>query len=642
MSRYREWYPNLSVITRVCSSSSDSSGSTVVREVWHADRSFTGQDGNLVGVRQSWGSVKANLHNGPARLLHGSGARGRCGSGPRGRMQNSSMDVSLMNGQFGTAKQRFIPYRRPSWRGEGQVEMIGEGNKQRFRVGDEKKGGKQWFKMTIPHGKKYDKRWLLTSLQNLCPIAFTPLHYTTEGDKVHFYLEDTGTASALSKLSRRILDSDGQRVVVLMNSCYFPPFLKSELRLEDLELLKFCLSKRFDDSQKSLDLTSIRTDPELVSHNVDIILNRKNCMQAVIKIIQESIPELLSLNLSKNKLYKLDGLTELVNKAPNLQSLNLSCNELKSQCELDKVKGFRLVELCLDGNPLCDRFKDQTTYISAVQKRFPRLLRLDGHVLSLPICFEVETSSNIPLCKGSHFVSNEIQGLIQRFLEQYYSIYDSGDRQPLLEAYHESACFSLCLPSISNPSRYKLDYFKNSRNVKNIKDSPTRFRLLKHTRLTVVACLNELPKTQHDINSINVDVNAYASTLLAFTVSGVFKEVDDQSEDLFKAFSRVFVTVPAQNSGLCIVNDELFVRNTTMEEIQCAFTTPTQSPSSSPVPILSAYQQEMLSAFSQMSEMNLQWSQKCLEDNAWDFQQAAQIFAELKAHGMIPEAAFIK
>lgn len=79
----------------------------------------------------------------------------------------------------------------------------------------------------------------------------------------------------------------------------------------------------------------------------------------------------------------------------------------------------------------------------------------------------------------------------------------------------------------------------------------TRFRLLKHTRLNVVAFLNELPKTQHDIASFNVDVNTYTvselhrstdsltslsssltcfstffpqSTLLSFTVSGVFKE----------------------------------------------------------------------------------------------------------------------
>lgn len=35
-----------------------------------------------------------------------------------------------------------------------------------------------------------------------------------------------------------------------------------------------------------------------------------------------------------------------------------------------------------------------------------------------------------------------------------------------------------------------------------------RFKLLKHTRLNVVAFLNELPKTQHDVNSFVVDVCA--------------------------------------------------------------------------------------------------------------------------------------
>lgn len=61
---------------------------------------------------------------------------------------------------------------------------------------------------------------------------------------------------------------------------------------------------------------------------------------------------------------------------------------------------------------------------------------------------------------------------------------------------------------------------------------------------------------------------------------------------------------------LCLVNDELFVRNATTKEIQCAFAAPAPTPSSSPVPTLSASQQEMLLAFSQKSEMNLEWSQK--------------------------------
>lgn len=96
--------------------------------------------------------------------------------------------------------------------------------------------------------------------------------------------------------------------------------------------------------------------------------------------------------------------------------------------------------------------------------------------------------------------------------------------------------------------------------------SATRFRLLKHTRLNVVAFLNELPKTQHDIASFNVDVNTYTvrefycatvslrlksfrirlicfslfsqSSLLSFTVSGVFKEGMDMID--LNSFSNEF------------------------------------------------------------------------------------------------------
>ena len=40
--------------------------------------------------------------------------------------------------------------------------------------------------------------------------------------------------------------------------------------------------------------------------------------------------------------------------------------KLKSERELDKVKGLKLEELWLDGNPLCDNFRDQSSYIRSV------------------------------------------------------------------------------------------------------------------------------------------------------------------------------------------------------------------------------------------------------------------------------------
>ncbi|KAK2100297.1 Nuclear RNA export factor 1 [Saguinus oedipus] len=280
----------------------------------------------------------------------------------------------------------------------------------------------------------------------------------------------------------------------------------------------------------------------------------------------------------------------------------------------------------------------------AIRERFPKLLRLDGHELPPPIAFDIEPPTTLPPCKGSYFGTENLKSLVLHFLQQYYAIYDSGDRQGLLDAYHDGACCSLSIPFIpQNPARSNLaEYFKDSRNVKKLKDPTLRFRLLKHTRLNVVAFLNELPKTQHDVNSFVVDISAQTSTLLCFSVNGVFKEVDGKSRDSLRAFTRTFIAVPATNSGLCIVNDELFVRNASSEEIQRAFAMPAPTPSSSPVPTLSPEQQEMLQAFSTQSGMNLEWSQKCLQDNNWDYTRSAQAFTHLKAKGEIPEVAFMK
>uniref|UniRef100_A0A8C7N141 Nuclear RNA export factor 1b n=1 Tax=Oncorhynchus kisutch TaxID=8019 RepID=A0A8C7N141_ONCKI len=492
------------------------------------------------------------------------------------------------NSQDGSSQHRFNPYGRPNRRGDDRFDRGrrgGGGGGHRGRGnnkgGDGGGGGrKNWFKMSVPYGKKYDKDWLITALQNICSMPFTPVHYHVEGNRAEFFIDDSTTANALFKVSRKITDKEGY---------------------------KQCMAKRFDGSQQALDLNNIRIDPDLVSQNIDVTLNRKNSMRAVIKIIEENIPELVCLNLSNNKLFRLDDLSELVNKVPNLKTLNLSHNELKTERELDRIKGLKLVELWLERNPLCDYFKDQASYIRSVCAQ-------DGWVGNgrlLTVC-----------CEIVGWVGNGRLLTVITFSPRYYSVYDSGDRQPLLDAYHDGATFSLSMPfTMQNPSSLG-DYHKDSRNLKKLKDPTTRFRLLKHTRLNVVAFLSELPKTQHDTASLIVDVNT-------FTV------IEGKSRDSVRAFCRVFVTVPAGGTSLCIVNDELFVRNATTEEIRRAFVAPAPTPSSSPVPTLSAPQQEMLSAFSLKSGMNLEWSQKCLQDNEWDFNRAGQVFTDLKVNNSL-------
>ncbi|KAK2904258.1 hypothetical protein Q8A73_010915 [Channa argus] len=641
---YQRSYPNLEVVTHVLNNEHDDRTAPQFRN------------------RKGRGPHKGRSYDRSRRDRQRGSNFG--GPGPRSRLEEMDGDVTMSDSsQDSSAQHRFNPYGKPFRKGDGRFDRDrrqgkgggGRGGGGGFRGGDRGGGGSSgvggknrtgWYKVTIPHGRKYDKEWLLTALQNICSVPYTPVQYHVDQNRVHFYVNDSDAASALHKCSHTITGKDGYKVEVHVNDSAPPSFLLSDLKPEHLEHLKQCMAKRFDGSQQALDLNNIRTDPDLVSHNIEIVLNRKTNMEAVIKIIEENIPELTCLNLSNNRIYKLDELAELVTKLPNLKTLNLSHNELKSDRELDKVKGLKLAELWLNRNPLCNHFKDHASYISAVRQRFPRLLKLDGHDLPPPIGFDVETPTAIPPCKGSCFGSDEIKALILHFLQQYYSIYDSGDRQPLLDAYHDGASLSLTTPySTQNPSRSSLgEYHKDSRNLKRVKDSTMRFRLLKHTRLNVVAFLNELPKTQHDIASFTVDVNTYTNMLLSFTVNGVFKEVavDGKSRDSTMAFSRVFITVPAGTSGLSIVNDQLFIRMATTEEIHRAFVAPAPTPSSSPVPTLTAQQQEMLTAFSQKSGMNLEWSQKCLQDNEWDFTRAAQIFTQLKTEGQIPDVAFMK
>uniref|UniRef100_H0X982 NTF2 domain-containing protein n=2 Tax=Otolemur garnettii TaxID=30611 RepID=H0X982_OTOGA len=249
---------------------------------------------------------------------------------------------------------------------------------------------------------------------------------------------------------------------------------------------------------------------------------------------------------------------------------------------------------------------------SAIQDYFPKLLRLDGQELPSPIIVDVGVPELIKPSQEHGQGSDRIKSLVLEFLKQYYSIYDYGNRQGLLGAYHDEACFSLTIPinSEDSASSSLCEYFKESRNLKMIKDPYLRRRLLKHTKCEIVDTLITLPKTQHDFNSFRVDMWFQTEKMLCFSINGVFKETEGEYQDSVLAFSRTFIATPGSNSNLCIVNDELFVRDASSQETQSAFSNPVTTLCSSPMAILSQEQQEMVQAFSTQSGMKPNWSQK--------------------------------
>ncbi|KAM5197116.1 nuclear RNA export factor 2-like [Hipposideros larvatus] len=456
----------------------------------------------------------------------------------------------------------------------------------------------RWFKVTVPNGMKYDKIWLMNSIQSCCSVPFTPVDFHYVRSWAHFFVQDASAASALKDISSKICDEENQKISIFVSTSIVPYSMRDKLEPKEMEQLKLTMNKRYDPFQKALDLQRLRFDPDLVGFDIDIFLNRRNCMAATLQIIKADFPELLSLNLCNNKLHQLNGLSDLVLLAPSVKILNLSKNQLASTKELVKMKGLKLQELWLEGNPFCDTFPDQSTY--------------DGQVLPPPNIVDIDRPYLPKPCKESYRGPEAMKGLVMQFLKEYYYIYDSGDRQGLLGAYHDEACFSLTIPfNTKDPDPSSLfEYFKDNRNMKSLKDPYLRVQLLKYTKRDIVCSLCVLPKTQHHLPSFMVDIWFQTERMLLFSVNGVFKEVEEKCEGPVRAFSRTFIAIPASNSGIFIMNDELFVRDATPNETQSAFSIDVPTTTSSSGATLCKEQQEMEPDFSTQSGMSLQCPQK--------------------------------
>ncbi|XP_064134534.1 nuclear RNA export factor 1-like [Loxodonta africana] len=412
-----------------------------------------------------------------------------------------------------------------------------------------------WF----PSGVKYDEKCLQNLIKSLCSIPFNLIQSQCQKMHTKVFVKSASIAFELKKVNSMICNEDNGRVTKI---------------------------KGYEVPQQALDHQRLHSDPhmsdssnsraDVMTHDIEMGPNLRNCMAESLQIHEENAPKLLSFNSSNNTSYKLVGLPNTMQKAPNLKSLNLSKNEVKSEGELDKVKALESEEMCADRNPLCTTFPDKSTNIrtrsvetvpcSSTGAAWSQILVpwTDNHEVPLPIVFGIEASKKLPVCR----------------VRRYYWVYDYGDRLGLLDAYHDEACFSLTLPF--NPEDLIpscLDkYSKGSRNIKKLKDPVLRVQLLKHTKHDIVDSLSVLPRTEHDISSLVVDMCVQTEKMLCFSVSGAFKEVEGMCQAHVRAFTRIFIATPSSNF--------------------------------SSLPTLSQQQQEMVAAFTAQSGMNLEWAQK--------------------------------
>lgn len=170
-------------------------------------------------------------------------------------------------------------------------------------------------------------------------------------------MDEYKTAIALSNADRKVQTTDGYRLQTRVKNSV------PQVQIDDTlkELMKKAMETRYNPMTKALDLTKFHADTQL--RDIFCALFRPTIMLAAIDIISENIPDLEALNLADNKIHLLEHLKCLQEKLPNLKILHMPNNRITNAAALDSLKGLPIVDLVLEGNPVKERFSNESSYI---------------------------------------------------------------------------------------------------------------------------------------------------------------------------------------------------------------------------------------------------------------------------------------
>lgn len=365
------------------------------------------------------------------------------------------------------------------------------------------------------------KEDIIVALQSQCSEPFTVTEYLVNKGSVLFTLsaQDTRAVNAILKLSRKLL-LKGQPVTVTRTNSR-PAGMRPCLAPEARTALEKILGSRFNGGENALLLSNLV--PDLVSAGLVGVAGSipPAVWDSMASVVAENCPAIVALDLRQNGIATLGVLRMLLEKCPQVAAVELSSNALKSLDDLHFLKTLKnLTAIFLKDNPCA---VDRVVVEQRVRKYLPEVQLIDG----LPMAKTADQL--LPPVQLFH-VPGSVSEILLSFGRKYFTLFDN-DRLHLLNAYHsEKSTFSLSIPATG---RNLQDFARFSRNI---------YRNIGKTRLfvgssNIVQIFQKFPKTDHDLNSLTVDVWRLSDNEICFNVSGTM------SEEL--KFMRVFVLSPA-------------------------------------------------------------------------------------------------
>ncbi|KAL3317456.1 Nuclear RNA export factor [Cichlidogyrus casuarinus] len=124
------------------------------------------------------------------------------------------------------------------------------------------------------------------------------------------------------------------------------------------DILKECISHRYQSTARTLDLSNLHGDHELMSQGLFLALNKIPVANTVCQLLIGNKTSLATLNLANNRLVSTVNFKDLVNPDILVEHLDLSLNPLNGIDSLSHFKGLRgLVSLDISETPIMSQHR---------------------------------------------------------------------------------------------------------------------------------------------------------------------------------------------------------------------------------------------------------------------------------------------
>ncbi|KAJ8668060.1 hypothetical protein QAD02_009723 [Eretmocerus hayati] len=320
----------------------------------------------------------------------------------------------------------------------------------------------------------------------------------------------------------------------------------------------------------------------------------------------------------------------------NFCKLDLRNNNLLDVSALKPFAEYRITELWLDGNPLCNNYKKPHEYINDVKAIFPNLQMLDGECVSVVRSF-------VPVFHKHFILQKSKLHLVKQFIEHFFTCYDQDDRIVLNGLYDAGAMFSMTLGPVSNNQHKQLlQGFASNRNLLKFVDYAKCCDYLLCGPEKIINALKLEPSTLHVMKYLDVDMMYSSSNYFMVVVQGPYIYRKSNAPPLW--FHRTFVVVEKDDNEFCIANDQYHIDNCpNMDEVDISeleIVTDQCIPSFNPTLFSTSEKHQLLQLLQELTSMNLEYCDRYLKEANWDIRQAIKTFMHSYVDNRVPSEAF--